>query len=76
MKLIVKIAALLLGGEPVVLQDWQGETYYTIAYVNAEFGTKWARVYPFTAVGFVVLNDDGTTSSRSSSYIERWSKMD
>lgn len=76
MKLIVKIAAWLLGGEPVVLQDWEGKMYYTIGYINSEFGTKWACVYPFTAVGFVVLKDDGTTSSRSSSYIERWSRMD
>lgn len=66
----------------VYLLDCWGDTYSSIAYYRTNkravklFGETlkkelWCRVYPFTAVGDVVLNPDSTTSG-DSSYIKKW----
>lgn len=70
--MIREIWAYLTGGTLVVLEDFQGDCYETIAYKNA-FGKMTARVFWFTCVGRVVLRDDGTCYGQSS-YIERWTK--
>jgi hypothetical protein len=55
------------------LQDHHGKTYRTWVR-KTPFEKKWAPVYPFTGVGSVILNPDGTCSG-SSIYIERWAPM-
>jgi hypothetical protein len=52
------------------LEDCEGEIYTTIKHKNP-FGKKWAYVYPFTKIGCVKLNEDGTCTGKSS-YIKRW----
>lgn len=67
-----RLWAFLTKGECVILQAYEGEVFYTIAYLDP-FGKKTARVYWFSRIGLVILNEDGTTSGRSS-YINRWMK--
>ena len=55
----------------VWLQDRWGKLYITIKR-HDPFGDHWVHVYPFLRIGRVVLNADGTCSSESSTYIERW----
>jgi hypothetical protein len=69
-----KLIAYLKGGTPVILRDWTGETYKTIAYTNV-FDERVAAVYWFEGVGHVILSDNGKIHPESrSSYITKWEK--
>ncbi len=70
--LIVRLFAWVRGGRPVCLEDFTGETYFTIAELDA-FGKLRAPVYWFFGVGDCVLLADGRVCGRSaSSYVKRW----
>lgn len=70
--LMVRLFAFLRGGEVVWIQDFQGRTLASIAYVDA-FGGAWCPVYWFWRVGRCQLLEDGTVDPRSeSSYVKRW----
>jgi hypothetical protein len=57
-----KLYAKLTGGKPVLLQDWEGEIYKSIAYPNPfKSGEMYAHVYWSYKVGHVCLKPDGTT---------------
>ena len=56
----------------ILLEDFQYRTYISIKRKN-KFG-KWAYVYPFTKVGHVKLNEDGTCFGESF-YIDKWIDM-
>ena len=69
-----KIVAFFKGGTPVVLEDWRGEIYKSIAYTTP-FGDRRAAVYWFTGVGSAILLDGGEVSRESKSvYITRWAE--
>jgi hypothetical protein len=55
----------------VLLKDFDGEVRYNIARRDPFDGTMYASVYPFTGVGHVILNPDGTTGGNSI-YIHNW----
>lgn len=63
-----EVWAYFTKGKLVTLQDHWGDTYETIAYINA-FGKLTAHVYWRTGIGHAALNDDGTVYN---SYIQRW----
>lgn len=54
----------------VWLESCSGIQYLTIKKKNP-FGEYWCHVYPYTKIGHVILNEDGTCSGKST-YIERW----
>ena len=58
--------------EGIVLEDFQGEVYYTKSF-DTPFGKK-AHVSPVTKVGYVNLLEDGTCTGKSS-YIKKWTYM-
>ena len=57
-------------GIHVVLQDFEGRTYNTVAIKDA-FENIVAPVYFWTGVGSVLLHEDGTCTGESC-YIKRW----
>ena len=69
--MILKLMSIFTGRKIVWLEDFQGGIHRTIEAKGNPFNNRWCYVYPLTRVGHVVLNDDGTTSGKSS-YIERW----
>lgn len=69
--LILGIVSFFARKKIVVLEDFEGEFYFTLERVSP-FGKKFAYVYWLSRLGFVVLNEDGTCSTNSSSFIKRW----
>lgn len=70
--------AYMAGSDPlfflkkkIYLLDRWNDQYSTRINTDTN-GVKWAYVYPFSKVGHVILNDDGTTSGECS-YIQQWS---
>lgn len=66
-KTFAKIVAKFTGGMAVVLTDYTGSEYITIARTRG--GKLTAPVYYFTNVGKVYLNSDGTVEEH---YIKTW----
>ena len=58
--MIYKLIALLTGTKAIVLVSAYGDTYKTFLRKDGPVMWGWARVYPFSGVGFARLNEDGT----------------
>ena len=71
---MLRLLALLGIIEIVILLDKDGQEFWTYKRKRAIGGYQ-AFVYPFTRVGHVILNDDGTCSGRSC-YIKSWIPYD
>ncbi len=70
MSIILRLLKALRLIKVVAMQNMHGEVYYSIKRKDP-FGQNWARVSPFTAVGHVLLLDDGECGGESS-YIKKW----
>lgn len=65
------IYSKIFGGTLVILEDFQGETYKTVANKTPS-GRLSAPVHFMTRVGHVYLEEDGTVNN---SYIRTWTKV-
>lgn len=67
---ILKLLQILGIVKLVWLKDHVNCVYLTILREDS-FGVQWAYVHPFTRIGHVILNPDGTCGGKSI-YIKRW----
>ena len=65
LRLLAKLRLIKL----VWLNDFQGTKYLTVKRKSGL--CDWCYVYPYTFVGHVILNGDGSCSGKSI-YIETW----
>ena len=66
---MLRLLSMLRLIELVWLEDFTGERYLT---VKRKSGTsEWCYIYPYTFVGHVILNGDGSCSGEYS-YIKTW----
>lgn len=70
--MVIKILTFLHLVNGIVLEDYNGEWYYTIKQKSPFDNTFYARIYFWTNVGKVTLNDDGTVSN---SYVQKWTPI-
>ena len=67
--MLIKLLTIFGLIEGIILEDFQNELYYTIRQKSPFDGRYYAKIYYWTNVGRVMLNDDGTVNN---SYIQRW----
>lgn len=68
--LLLKLTSFFTRKRIVILQDMDGDHYYTLEN-ESPFGGKCANVYWWSKIGHVWLLPDGTCQG-SSSYIKNW----